>query len=253
MLLAVAFGCESNDEPAPDVLLLRQESSPSSVMQYTYDGNNIVSTDFFVAGNLYDEREFHYDNGVLVSVSLTSTDGLKTETKIEYSPDGFPLKESFAYDFAGLNWEMVYYEFHFKSTTTYAYYPDNLLKSYSEAREDWTVATRYDFEWNNGNVIKMTQVSVDLMNGQETVNYTEYYTHDEKPNYLNQNMQFKYCNARVASILSRNNIIKVEGDYDGTTATQTFDLRYNRSGYAVENYIKGTPGDYSNRLEYAYY
>lgn len=227
----LCFGCHK-DEDGPIKNQIIEIAGDNYSQFYTYD-NDRLST-FKISSDTKTYTKFNYDNDLLLSVEVISSDVTASRIELTYDDKGKRTSE-IEYRFPAPGQKEIY------STRTYTYDDAGnvILKTQRPAKnsagQPATFHFEFEYEWQAGNVTRNNRY---LVRDTERELYATYnYTYDNKRNPAKQNMVFAYVGG-FEEVLSQNNIITTELIEDG-------EVQYNAPTIFVYN-----DQDYPDRSAY---
>jgi hypothetical protein len=232
-IIMTMAGCDWVDNDSSQ-MRLREISDPRCyALQFSYNGDDVASIQLVYGTRVAQVMDFRYRNGRLTHANLTSDYGRTTNVTLEYSPSGQLVKETFDLHYDGMDFEGNPSKSHNIKVFTYQYDGNGQLRSVLEDLEGYEKLERYEYEWQNGNAIKTVRTVFGREDQKEFFVSNTLYRYDNKRNYTNQKIAFRYFNETpLPEILSSNNIVEESDEFGGKTQPRWWrDFSYNRQGY----------------------
>jgi len=273
VLACLATACDWENSHS-DRISVKSIHNSCSKTNLVFEGDKIITATLSFGSHVAQVKNFFYVHGLLTSVKMTSDDGLSFETQLEYDADRRLSKEIYSQKYSGIDASGNQIAFSFVNLTEFVYDENgNILttlttqskssdrddnqsnggRSARDELEEEKRVDRHDYTWSKGNVIKETRRYCDE-HGSCGVPFDEtFYTYDNKRNYTNQEIVFRYINlSSIPFVFSRNNVTKIASDFNGELKQDYwYEFHYNKHGYPSDYncmYDGATPNPFT--LEY---
>jgi hypothetical protein len=244
LLIVILIGCESN-EITSDKMSLMEINDPTCYKdQFEYEGGRLISFKRFFGERVSTNTRFKYRNNQLIQLESESENGQDYVVELEYNSQGQRVKERITFThFKNLSLD----PYKIVAISDFAYNQEGLLLRKSSTYSDSTYSfpTETEFEWSNGNLVKMNSAYSDYLGRHVTG--SKYFVYDDKRNYSNQDLAFLYLTlGRQETVLSRNNLVKTtEVFFDQTIDRGSYTFSYNGNGYPIGYKYKVDNQEYS--------
>ncbi len=200
--------------------------------QFEYEGERLVLFKRFFGERLSTITKFEYQNDHLKRVESNIIDVMDFLVELEHNSEGQIIKEKITYpDLRDSTRDLKII-----ILSDFTYYDDGNLRTKNSIYSDsaLTYPTETEFEWSNGNLVKMNVNRLDNLGKKFTLTRTM--TYDNKRNYSNQDWAFVYMAAITSdeflTALSKNNSLSTTETLFGQTSVRVLTtFSYNKNGY----------------------
>ncbi len=229
------LACDSN-EISFAKMYVKEISHPAIFKnQFEYEGEHLI-----LFKQLFGERvsaitKFEYQNDQLKRVESKHDNGQDYLVELDYNSSG------------QIVWEKITFN-DFRDSTSdlkivilseFTYYDDGNLLAKRSIYSDSTLSypTENEFEWSNGNLVKMNFSIIDHL-GKRLIRSNSM-AYDNERNYSNQDWAFVYVTGITSDEmlikLSKNNSLSTTETSFGRTAVRILStFSYNKNGYPIE-------------------
>jgi hypothetical protein len=232
----VLLSCES-DEISSAKMYVKEIGDPVVINykdQFEYEGEHLILFKRFFGETLSTITKFEYQNDQLKRVESKVIDVIDFLVELEHNSEGQIIKEKVTFpDLRDSTRDLKII-----ILSDFTYYDDGNLRTKKSIYSDSSsYPTETEFEWENGNLVKMNVSFIDNLGKKITLNRSM--TYDSKRNYSNQDWAFVYVSAIPADemliALSKNNSLSTTENLLGQTSVRVLStFSYNRNGYPIE-------------------
>jgi hypothetical protein len=251
--LALVTSCDWDNSDS-DRKSLKTLHNACSTIDLTYEGDKILTVTQSFGARVAEVKNFFYIHGQLTAVKMTSDYGSSSEIKLLYDAGGKLKREIDNEYFDGLDFGKNPMKYAYVRVTDFLYDgagniatvlitqtnkdDSNTSNTGRESDDELSknkAMERYDYTWSKGNVVKEVRRSCEESGECQFYTTETSYAYDNKRNFTNQQLAFKYIYYTVPFVFSRNNVSKISSDFNGQpTLSSWFEFRYNKNGYPSE-------------------
>ena len=233
LTLTLMLGCEGNDI-GPNLRYLKEIVDPACFKnQFEYENGHLISFKLIFGERVETVTKFKYENNLLKQVESESDQGPDYFVELEYNSDGQRTREKVTFTYYK-PFTLEPYDIIKVSDFTYDDY-GNLRTKKSEFSDSTWLPSETEFEWSQGNLVRMNFVYHDELGKHSNGSRT--FTYDNKRNYTNQDLAFFYVGlAELETVFSKNNSVKAMVISPGQHYEwYSYEFSYDRTGYPVSN------------------
>lgn len=225
ILITLSASCELL-EISPDRMLIKEFTDPKCFKdRFEYENDKLSSFQRLFGERLSTQTFFYYQDNLLTRVESTCDNGIDTFIGIEYDNNGRRINQTNEVTKDGeiIGSTLTHFTYDVKGNLhrTQSTYPIHLNQMFP---------TEKIYEWENGNLVKVTHYYINDSGKHFSGNtFIEY---DRKKNYTNQELAFMFTSGTgLETVLSKNNVISSRYEFGQVLSTQKYELTYNKHGY----------------------